>query len=186
MGEEDGFVTIKGIASTPTADRVGDIVEPLGARFKTPMPLLWQHDHKQPVGQLTFAKPEKSGIPFEGRIPVVKEAGRLKDRIDEAIHSLKYGLVTAVSIGFNAVEGAIEALKGGGYRYKEWDWLELSLVTIPANSEAVIQAVKSIDQEHRAAFGDNGEEVVSGDAPAPAVQGKRVVSLKSHYRSTTK
>src|SRR5512135_801284 len=33
---------IEGVASTPTADRVGDIVEPLGAKFNLPMPLLWQ------------------------------------------------------------------------------------------------------------------------------------------------
>ena len=32
-------------------------------------------------------------------------------------------------------------------------WLELSLVTIPANSEAVITAIKALDREHMAATG---------------------------------
>ena len=35
---------ITGVATTPTPDRVGDIIEPLGVRFNNPLPLLWQHD----------------------------------------------------------------------------------------------------------------------------------------------
>ena len=31
---------ITGVASTPTTDRMGDQVDPMGAKFKTPMPLL--------------------------------------------------------------------------------------------------------------------------------------------------
>lgn len=64
---QDGedFVTVEGIASTPTTDRMGDVVEPLGAKFQTPMPLLWQHEHDKPVGHVTFAKPTKAGIPFK-------------------------------------------------------------------------------------------------------------------------
>jgi hypothetical protein len=31
MTEGDEFVTITGIASTPTPDRMGDVVEPMGA-----------------------------------------------------------------------------------------------------------------------------------------------------------
>lgn len=185
IDEQAEFVHISGIASTPAPDRMGDIVEPLGAKFTTPMPLLWQHQHDAPVGHVTFAQPTKAGIPFEARLPRIAEAGRLKDRVDEAIHSLKYQLVSAVSIGFRAVGGAVEQLKNGGLRFKEWEWLELSLVTIPANSQAVIQAVKSIDLEHLAAIGRTGDGAAPGNAPTPAPQGKRVVSLKS-YRSKAK
>lgn len=146
--EDDEKMTIKGIASTPTADRMNDIVEPKGARFKTPMPLLWQHDHSQPIGSVTFAEPNAKGIPFEAEIPKVKEAGRLKERLDEAMQSIKYKLVTAVSIGFRPIEDAYEYMENGGIRFKEWEWYELSAVTIPANSEAVISAIKSVDQKH--------------------------------------
>lgn len=58
-------MTVEGVASTPTADRMGDVVEPMGAKFQTPMPLLWQHEHDKPVGHVTFAKPTKAGIPFK-------------------------------------------------------------------------------------------------------------------------
>lgn len=146
--EDDDKVKIKGMASTPTPDRMMDIVEPMGARFKTPMPLLWQHDHSQPIGAVTFAKPTKEGIPFEAEIPKIKESGTLKDRIDEAIQSIKYKLVTAVSIGFRPIEDAYEFMENGGIRFKEWEWYELSAVTIPANSEAVITAIKSVDAQH--------------------------------------
>lgn len=167
FAEEGEFVTITGVASTPTPDRVGDVVEPMGAQFKTPMPLLWQHRHSEPVGHVTFAKPTEKGIPFEARIPRVKEAGRLKDRVDEAIHSLKYELVSAVSIGFSAIDGAVERMKTGGLRFKEWEWLELSLVTIPANSEAVISAVKSIDRQHLPATGREAGDTPPGDSGTP-------------------
>lgn len=150
VAEDKDFTVLKGIATTPTTDRVGDIVEPMGAKFKTPMPLLWQHRHSEPVGNVVSAKAGKNGIPFEAHIPHVREAGRLKDRIDEAIQSVKYGLVLAVSIGFRALgRESVERMEDGGYRFKEWEWLELSLVTIPANSDAVIQSIKSIDSQFR-------------------------------------
>jgi HK97 family phage prohead protease len=153
ISEGQDNVTVEGMASTPTADRHNDIVEPMGARFKTPMPLLWQHNHDQPVGNVDFAQPTKKGIPFKASLPVIKEAGRLQDRVNEAIHSLKYELVKAVSIGFQPLEDDYELLDNGGIRFKTWDWLELSLVTIPANSEAVISAVKSADDRALAALG---------------------------------
>jgi HK97 family phage prohead protease len=135
--EDDEFFYIEGMASTPAVDRMGDIVEPFGAKFKTPMPLILQHDHNLPVGNVTFAQVTAKGIPFKARLPKIKEEGSVRDRVNEAIHSLKYDLITAVSIGFKAIEGQVERLKSGGLRFKEWDWLELSLVTIPANSQAV-------------------------------------------------
>ena len=151
FAEESDVVTVSGIASTPSTDRHDDIVEPKGAIFKTPMPLIWQHDSHKPVGRVTFAKPDKDGIPFTAEIPRIKEAGTLKDRIDEAIQSLKYGLVAAVSIGFNPIE--YEFLDNGGVHFKKWEWLELSLVTIPANRDAQIELVKSIDRNALAALG---------------------------------
>jgi len=112
----------------------------MGAKFATPMPLLWQHQHAAPVGQVTFAKPQKNGIPFKGRLPKIKEAGRLKERVDEAIQSIQYGLVTAVSIGFQALKDGYEFMESGGIKFNTWEWLELSLVTIPANAEGTLHA----------------------------------------------
>jgi hypothetical protein len=80
---------IRGVATTPTPDRVGDIVEPLGVKFKNPLPLLWQHMNDKPVGECIFDKPTKNGITFEAQMPIIDEPGALKDRIDEAWQSVK-------------------------------------------------------------------------------------------------
>lgn len=146
---------IRGIATTPTPDRVGDVVEPLGVTFTNPMPLLHQHDHERPVGTVTFDKPTAKGITFEARLPVLDEASPLKERVDLAWAEVKAGLVRAVSIGFRALDGGYEIMKNGGLRFTKTEVMELSLVTIPAQADAVIQTVKSIDRSIRAAVGDD-------------------------------
>ena len=150
---DDGARVIEGIASTPTPDRMGDIVEPMGAKFALPMPLLWQHEHTAPIGHVEFAKPTRKGIPFKARLARVDEPGVLKDRLDEAWQSIRAGLVRAVSIGFRALEWS--RMDDGNYHFKSWEWLELSAVTIPANADASITTIKQIDEEStRAASGD--------------------------------
>jgi uncharacterized protein len=143
IDEERRLIT--GIASTPTMDRVGDEVMPMGAKFATPMPLLLYHNPERPVGNVDFAKPTKKGIPFKASLPNVVEEGIVRDRVLEAWHSLKYKLVAAVSIGFRGLEGGVEMTKTG-LRFNAWEWLELSLVSIPAQPEAVIQSFKSMDR----------------------------------------
>ena len=111
------------MASTPETDRMGDIVEPMGAKFALPMPLLVaariQRSGRR-ARRVCRGDPQ-DGIPFRAVLPHIKEDGELKKRVDLAIHSLKYGLVRAVSIGFHTVAGAVEALKSGGLRFKEWE-----------------------------------------------------------------
>ena len=48
FSEDERVIT--GIASTPSPDRDGDILEPEGAEFGSTIPFLWQHDHSRPVG----------------------------------------------------------------------------------------------------------------------------------------
>ncbi len=143
---DDGERVIRGVATSPEVDRVGDIVDPLGVRYKNPLPLLWQHQHEKPVGTVKFDAPTKDGVTFEARLPVISEPGTLKDRVDEAWQSIKSGLVAAVSIGFRPIDGAVETLKTGGLKFLKTEVYELSLVTIPANASAVIQAIKAFDK----------------------------------------
>jgi HK97 family phage prohead protease len=134
---------IEGIATTPTPDRLGDIVEPAGAEFKLPLPLLWQHNSREPVGHVTDADIGKDGITVVARIMRFAEPGRLKDRLDEAWQSVKIGLVQGLSIGFMATERSY--IDGtSSIRFLKWNWHELSLVTIPANAEASITTVRSL------------------------------------------
>lgn len=175
--------TIEGMASTPTPDRVGDIVDPMGAIFKTPMPLLWQHEHEQPVGWVEFAKPTRKGIPFKARIATPKDdwPQHLKDRVNEAWVSVRDKLVAAVSIGFRSLETS--RLEDGGLQFNSWEWIELSLVTVPANAEATITNIKSIDREIRAALGTSDSSGRSKPARVGAPQKKR--SVKGDSQMTT-
>lgn len=132
---------ITGIASTPTPDRYGDIVEPKGAEFTLPIPLLWQHRSSEPIGEVFDAKVTANGIEIKARLAKIDEPGKLKERIDESWQSLKARLVRGLSIGFSSIE--YSRIENGGLRFLKWAWLELSCVTIPANQEATIQAVKS-------------------------------------------
>lgn len=137
--------TITGIATTPTVDRMGDSVDPMGGVFKTPMPLLLYHNAEKPVGTVDLAKATPEGIPFRASLPEVREPGIVKDRVDEAYHSIKYKLIGAVSIGFRPLRDGIEVMKSGGLLFRAWEWLELTLCSVPANSEALILGFKSMD-----------------------------------------
>src|SRR5215475_15387318 len=168
--DEDARI-IEGIASTPTPDRMDDVVEPLGAKFKLPMPLLWQHRSDEPVGYVEFAHATKDGIPFRARIAKIAEPGELQNLTDKAYQAVKSGLVRAVSIGFRPIESEDikkDEKKGfwGATRYKIWEWLELSLVTIPANQDATIHTIRSIDAELLAASGHDEQQ--SKDEAVPA------------------
>lgn len=135
--------TFKGWATTPAVDRVGDIINPLGASFKNPLPLLHQHRHDMPIGLVRFSTPTAKGIEFEAEIPSIDEPGPLKDRLDTAWGEIKHGLVRAVSIGFRPIKYAYK--EDGGIDFQETEIYELSSVSIPANATAIINAVKSMD-----------------------------------------
>jgi HK97 family phage major capsid protein/HK97 family phage prohead protease len=158
---------IRGVATTPGMDRVGDIVEPLGVSFKNPLKLLWQHDSDKPVGLVKFDTPTKDGVTFTAELPVVAEEGALRQRIEEAWQSVKYNLINAVSIGFRALEYAF--MDEGGIRFIKTEVYELSLVTIPANASALITSVgKNLDANVIAVL-----KRFDTNAPAPSGQLQR-------------
>lgn len=151
--------TFTGIATTPSTDRMGDIVEPKGAVFKLPIPLLWQHDSSDPIGWITSARITDKGIEIEGEVASLPAADssdigsqELAARLSKAWAMLKARLVRGLSIGFRSIESA-RIDQTYSYRFTKWEWLELSAVTIPANQDASITAIKSIDTQLRAASG---------------------------------
>ena len=127
---------IRGIATTPKTDRDGDIVMPEGAVFELPLPLLFNHDPNQPIGHVIEATATKAGVEI-----VAKVAKDATAKIAEIWQLIKSGLVGGFSVGFRALE--VEPIETG-FKFNKWQWLELSAVTIPANTEAAIQVVKSV------------------------------------------
>lgn len=174
--ESGGKRVLRGIATTPATDSYGDIVESEGAQFDLPLPVLWQHDAGDPVGWVTMAKPNSKGIPVEIEIASVAEPGALKDRLDMVWQYAKTKLVRGLSIGFNPIE--FNQIKGSyGYHFLKWAWLELSLVTIPANQEASITAIKSADSGRRAPLGTRSPATHQRHAPS-GTQGPKGTTMK--------
>jgi len=147
--------TITGLASTPTPDRSGDIFEPLGATFTNPLPLLLHHDRERPVGRVTLTA-RADAIAFEATLPKVAEPGAVRDRVDEAWHSIKAGLMTGVSIGFRPLADGVKQLASGGMHLLRTEICELSLVTVPANMETTIQTIKHLAASGRTSPGVSG------------------------------
>lgn len=139
---DEGARTFEGIATTPSTDRMGDVVESAGAKFKLPLALLLHHDATKPVGTVDSAAVAPRGITVHAHIARVDEPGALKERTDEAWHSIKSGVIRGLSIGFRVLNDAVERMENGGLRFKQLEILELSLVAVPANSEATITSVK--------------------------------------------
>ncbi len=171
---DDDKRELRGVATSPEPDRMGDVVEPMGVSFKNPLPLLWQHDATKPVGTVEFDKPTKNGITFRAKLAKIDEPGTLKDRIDEAWQSVKAKLVRGVSIGFRSLEHAYMK-DTGGIHFLKSEVMELSLVTIPANAAATIQSLKSFDLKQRASSGNAPPEVTkpprTGTPNQPAESG---------------
>lgn len=138
---DDDQRMISGMASTPEVDRVGDIVDPMGAKFAPEISLLWQHKHDSPVGIAEFGRPTKKGIPFKAVIARIEEEGPLKQLVDMAWQAVKAKLVRGVSIGFRPIK--YDIMSEGGLKFTETEIYELSLVTIPANASATISNIKA-------------------------------------------
>ena len=136
---------IEGIASTPSPDRGGDVMEPSGATFSLPMPFLWFHDQKNPIGEVFAADVRPEGIYIKARVSKVSKASRLKTLVDEAwsAFTAQPPLVRGLSIGWNGLESS--PMPGGLTKFSKWIWGELSAVTVPMNTDATILSVKSID-----------------------------------------
>jgi HK97 family phage major capsid protein len=75
--------------------------------------------------------------------------------------------VRGLSIGFKPIKYAFID-NTGGIEFAEWEWLELSAVTIAANQDASITTIKSIDREALAALGRKGPP----DDPRPGASGQ--------------
>ncbi len=170
---DDEQRVLEGIASTPTPDGSGHVMDPKGAQYELPIPLLWFHNQKEPIGEVFAATVTADGIRIKARISKFDEPGKLKDRLDEAWHSIKAKLVKGLSIGWSPID--YELIKGTTHvRFTKWFWGELSAVTLPMNTEATITAVKSADL---AATGHSHNQ--PGDAGLPVKAVKAATSMSN-------
>jgi HK97 family phage prohead protease len=133
------------LVSTDDVDRMGDIVEPDGVDLsnyrKNPV-VLWAHDHyAPPIGSSMWIRRQEHGLLAKIRWASTEFAQQIKLLYDE-------GHLRAWSIGFlvKEWEPIVAKDKDGqerttGYRYTKSELLEYSAVPVPANPEALSQAL---------------------------------------------
>ena len=134
---DDGW-SFSGYASTfLNIDEGGDVVMP-GA-FKASLgrrrpKLLWQHDIAEPLGRVMGLREDERGLFGEFKISKTS-------RGHDAYQLLKDGAIDSMSIGY--IPEDQEYADGGVRQLKAVDLLEISVVSIPMNEEALITAVKA-------------------------------------------
>jgi hypothetical protein len=144
--ESGSFV---GLASTygGSPDLQGDIVAP-GAFAQAinsqgdGYPLLWAHDSSQPVGLAKIADSPK-GLITNGSLNLGTQAGR------DAYSNLKFKSVKGLSIGYDCLDGKYTYDQDGVRTLLEVRLWEISIVAVPANQNALVSDVKSLDDAQR-------------------------------------
>lgn len=143
---DDGNGKIKGFASVyDVVDSYGEIVVK-GAftrslqEYGLPAMLL-QHNPSDVIGIWTSAKDSDEGLLLEGELNMDVQKAK------ETYSLAKQGALKGLSIGFRTKECSYA--DSGVRMLEDVDLMETSIVTFPANREALITGVKSIHKSER-------------------------------------
>lgn len=137
-----GDLKITGYASTSDTDRVGDIILAsawttnggLDNYNKNPI-ILFNHDYDDPIGKAVDLQVDSRGLKITAIIS--KSAG------DNTWGLINDGVLTTFSVGF-MVKDAMYNEINDGFIIKDAELLEISVVSVPCNQEAVFNISKSL------------------------------------------
>ena len=140
----------EGYASTfGNVDQGGDLIEPGAFRESVAkaraegwgIPMLWQHDQREPIGVWRDIFEDDRGLFVRGQL--ILDGDPVAQR---AYGKLKHGALGGLSIGYTIPKGgaAPDPYKAGVLRLKKIELREISLVTMPMNTEAKVTAVKTV------------------------------------------
>jgi len=140
-------------------DAYGDVIaagayaDSLAAhQAKGTMPkLFWQHNADEPIGKWLEAKEDDHGLLMRGKLNMSVQRGR------EAHALLKDGDIDGLSIGYRVKKYSIDA-ESGVWTLEKLDLIEVSVVSVGANENAVVQNVKAAKAAH-----DLMERLKAGD-----------------------
>lgn len=138
----DGDMVISGLGSPfgGPPDEYGDIIDPgayfLSLQARPTIPVLWQHDMKQPIGKTILLAEDDIGLVFKAKISPVFQGL-------EAWQLIKDEIIQGISIGYTAEKTAPGTLPGEARRLKTISLYEISVVTFPAASRARVTAFAS-------------------------------------------
>lgn len=186
--EEDGKLYFEGYANTVNIDRQRHIVLPKAFRksikgfLKNNPQVFYNHDWNVSIGGIEAAEIDENGLKVRGYVqPATDENGvELYGEWGEFIRmvrgQVKRGQIRTLSIGFRIVESERKKRTEGRQEMeyleiREVDLMEISLVTVPANRESVIQVQKGL----AALYGEDVatqivhlDGAMDGDEPEPA------------------
>jgi HK97 family phage major capsid protein/HK97 family phage prohead protease len=166
------------VMSDASVDRMGDVIEPGGwqlENFRRNPVALFGHNPDAPIG--TWRDVSVEGGELRGRLELMPA---VSERLRELHAAVAAGVLRAVSVGFRPIEfEALEGSKRGGLRFSQVELVECSLVSVPANPNAlaVAKALKLSRDTQRLIFG------VSADQAQPAVNGRTGVPAATHPAS---
>lgn len=139
--QEDGWLVV----NTPTLDRENDRVFPTAAQtanyLKNPV-LLFGHNYHEPWAVIGKAAELRTSTDDLRIRPELRAPANDGDPMHVIRALWDQGLLRAASIGFWPRKWTDNA--EGGRDYTEWELLEISLVPVPANQEALRLAVKGL------------------------------------------
>lgn len=150
--------TVRFKISSEVVDRDGDLLIAMGCDFgnfaKNPQFLGFHNYGDYPLGIPKNWGIEDNAVYCDVYFPTIEELSSDKDfasekakLVDFTYHCYKTGMLNAVSVGF--IPKDVEPNKDtGGFIVKKWELLEFSAVTVPANQDAIAQAVKSFGDEN--------------------------------------
>lgn len=140
-------------------DAYGDVIAP-GAyteslarhKSKGTMPkLFWQHNADEPIGKWVDANEDDHGLLMQGKLNMDVQRGR------EAYALLKSRDIDGLSIGYRIKEYSVDT-ESGIWTLEKLDLVEVSIVSVGANENAVVQSVKAAKASH-----DLTEKLKAGD-----------------------
>lgn len=158
------------VMSTAALARDGHILVPQGCRldnYRANPIVLWSHDPDKPIANAENAIVGADQISARIRFAPLG----ISPRADEIRGLVKSGVVRAVSVGFDPVEGEpLDPKKPrGGQRFTDWELLELSFVSVPADPGAMVTARANgeTDMAEDPAVTEGAEGDAAPPAPAP-------------------
>ena len=145
VGDSAGGFVLEGILSTSALDRDNEIVEPTAftnlAEFSTvPLPLYYEHNRNQHIGHALSVEPMKTKIKVQSSLA---DTALVRDTVRPLVEN---GSLKAYSVGFVGVDGKPDAK--GVWVWRTAHLREHSLVSMPANVQAIAALAKSLGYEY--------------------------------------
>ena len=153
--EDMGNRTVRFTISKEVVDRDGDILRASGVDFtnymKNPVFLSFHNSREFPLGKVTRFWVEGNSVKADVYFPTIEELSTNPDQasekaklVDFTYNCYKTGMLNAVSVGFIPLEWVETE---NGFDILKWELLEFSAVAVPANQDAIAEAVKSFGDE---------------------------------------